>query len=305
MKKRSVNSRKYSLLFATFVALFSICTAGVSTFAWFQAEANVQVQTTSTSTTITVAKPDDYTFYYYNGNLDNSHEYVGTFDDDFTSITNSTDLSTYTTLSSIYPGKVMVFAVTMTGCSNETYVDLKLTKLTSNTINDQDPSKQRVVRSPECEINVGWAMDIYSSAVATASADGAYDALVNNPSSLSASDKFTFAKGTTKGTGAGAGLRYSSITAAKVMTLYTPIEVYKDYATASNMTLFYAVYFSDTNSTLFKEVDSGGSGTNYGALDNAKRYFDAYSSGSNLDRIYNSNCYAGLKFQLNELSLTF
>lgn len=35
VKKRSVNSRKYSLLFATFVALFSICTAGVSTFAWF------------------------------------------------------------------------------------------------------------------------------------------------------------------------------------------------------------------------------------------------------------------------------
>ena len=41
------------------VALLSVCTAGVSTFAWFQAQANVNVSTTSSTTTITVAKPDE------------------------------------------------------------------------------------------------------------------------------------------------------------------------------------------------------------------------------------------------------
>ena len=46
--------KKGSLLYATIVALACVMTAGVSTFAWFQAEANVRVSATNSSTTITV-----------------------------------------------------------------------------------------------------------------------------------------------------------------------------------------------------------------------------------------------------------
>ena len=50
--------QKYPLVFATIVSFLSVCTAGVSTFAWFQAQANVNVRATESSTTITVSNPD-------------------------------------------------------------------------------------------------------------------------------------------------------------------------------------------------------------------------------------------------------
>lgn len=298
MAKNGMNTKRYSLVFATAVAFCTVCAAGVSTFAWFQANASATVTTSSTSTTITVSKPDDYTLYYYNGNL-SSHTYTGTFSSDFTAITNSSDLSTYTTLNAIYPGKIMVFAVTMTSCDTSNYIDLKLTKVTSNTINDQDGSKHRYRRSPQTEVNIGWAIDIYSAAVATASVNGSYNTMVNNPGSLSAQDKFSFAIGTTKAASLAGEI------SSNVITLSTPIELYRSLATATNMTLFYSVYFSDASTTWFKETNAGGSESYYAPQSNATRYFDQYSSGTNNDKLYNSNCYAGLRFQLNELSLTF
>ena len=50
---------KYSMVFATMVAMLSVCTAGVSTFAWFQASSEVRVSAASSSTTITVADPSE------------------------------------------------------------------------------------------------------------------------------------------------------------------------------------------------------------------------------------------------------
>ena len=68
MKKRSVNSRKYSLIFATFVALFSICTAGVSTFAWFaltyankMAYGSATIQTTDSNLQVSIQSYDGST----------------------------------------------------------------------------------------------------------------------------------------------------------------------------------------------------------------------------------------------------
>ena len=55
MQKRA---QKYPLVFATIVSFLSVCTAGVSTFAWFQAQANVNVRASESSTTITVSNPD-------------------------------------------------------------------------------------------------------------------------------------------------------------------------------------------------------------------------------------------------------
>lgn len=50
---------KYSMVFAAMVAMLSVCTAGVSTFAWFQASSEVRVSAASSSTTITVADPGE------------------------------------------------------------------------------------------------------------------------------------------------------------------------------------------------------------------------------------------------------
>lgn len=56
--KKARHRKKYSLVFATVVAMLSVCTAGVSTFAWFQANAEVSVSSTYATTTITVADPN-------------------------------------------------------------------------------------------------------------------------------------------------------------------------------------------------------------------------------------------------------
>ena len=67
---------------------------GVSTFAWFQASANVEIETTNTSTTITVSKPEDFVFYAYKGNTTSTPwARKGTsFDDDFIEVDNAEKL---------------------------------------------------------------------------------------------------------------------------------------------------------------------------------------------------------------------
>lgn len=68
-------SSKYSLVFATLIAFSCVCTAGVSTFAWFQANSRVSISPESATTNITVSSPDeielgaDPTIYAYNDNF--------------------------------------------------------------------------------------------------------------------------------------------------------------------------------------------------------------------------------------------
>lgn len=78
-KKTSLKSRRYSLIFTTIVACLSVFTLGVSTYAWYQANADVQIHTESEEATITVSKPDDAKFYYFKGNGDpgTPSSYVG------------------------------------------------------------------------------------------------------------------------------------------------------------------------------------------------------------------------------------
>lgn len=76
--RKLIKPRKYPLVFATIIAFTMVLATAVSTFAWFQAEANVQVQTTSTSATITVQAPDDLVkFYYFKGNGTPGGDYTG------------------------------------------------------------------------------------------------------------------------------------------------------------------------------------------------------------------------------------
>ena len=79
MKEILVRKRKTTLLFTTAVALLAVLSLGVSTYAWFQANADVQIATESESAEITVSAPDDMvTFYYFKGNgIPGSADYTG------------------------------------------------------------------------------------------------------------------------------------------------------------------------------------------------------------------------------------
>ena len=100
-----------SLIASVAIGLLAISTAGVSTYAWFQANASATINATSASTTITVSKPDDYTFYAYKGNKLDSWDSSGTFNNDFVALTTSSLVNTYTSFEGIYPGKNMIFAL--------------------------------------------------------------------------------------------------------------------------------------------------------------------------------------------------
>lgn len=74
----SSKSRRYPLVFATITAFMTVCSAGVSTFAWFQAESRVRINTTSSEANITVQAPESVKFYYFKGNgVPGSAEYTG------------------------------------------------------------------------------------------------------------------------------------------------------------------------------------------------------------------------------------
>jgi len=79
MKEMKFRKRKTTLLFTTVVALLAVLSLGVSTYAWFQANADVQIATESESAEITVSAPDDMVkFYYFKGNGEpGTSEYTG------------------------------------------------------------------------------------------------------------------------------------------------------------------------------------------------------------------------------------
>ena len=279
---------KLSLIASIAIGLLAISTAGVSTYAWFVATNSAGSTATTESTTISTSKPNEYAFYAYKGNSA-SHTYTGTFTSDFDAITSS-NIAEKTTFNKFYPTKAMTFAIKMTSCTVGSPITLNLTKVTSNTINKQDGTKHRYIRTSSKEINVGWAVDVYTKCVATANSN--YNDLINSTSTLSAGDKFTCtsANDTT--------YLAASSTTNNVITLSTPKSLYNANATATTMYLFYTVYFTNANTTWYKEVDGSGNVLKEPSSA-ATRYFDLDTSNGN------SNCFAGLSFALNELSLTF
>ena len=276
-----------SLIASVVIGLLAVTTAGVSTYAWYQATANATVTAQSSSTTITAVKPDEYAFYAYKGNKA-SHTYTGTFSSDFDAITSS-NIAELTNLGELYPTKAATFAIAMTGCTVGQPITMNLTKVTSNTINKQNGSKHRYIRGGTTEINIGWAIDIYTACSATA--DSSYNALINSTSTLSASDKFTC-------TSENSTTYLAGTPSANVITLSSAKSLYNANATATTMYLFYTVYFSNASSTWYKEVDGSGNPLKEDGTTDI-RYFDVDTSSGN------SNCFAGLNFALNELSLTF
>ena len=269
------------------IGLLAVTTAGVSTYAWFVSNSSATITANSSETTITANKPDDYAFYGYIGNTA-SHTYTGTFATDFEAIT-SLNLAAKTSFSNCYPTQAMTFAVVMTGCTIGEYIDLDLTKVTSNNINNQDGAKHRYISSTSTEINIGWAIDIYTKCVASPNSN--YNDLINQTNTLSASDKFGCTSVNTSTYLAGSRTD-------NVITLSSSKSLYHATATATTMYLFYTVYFSNASTTWYSEVDGSGNAMTVPGTGSTRYFVSDTSTG-------NSNCYAGLTFALNELSLTF
>lgn len=287
---KSSGKRKLSLMWTIISSIAMVGTASVATFAWFQASAAAEVHTASTSTTITTSKPDDYEFYYYNKNkLDTYNSPNGTYANDFELVTSS-NISTVTNMDGMYPGQKLTFCVKLSGKTVDAdSVQLKITHITSNTTVQESIAQRRVIRTgsyANMDINIGWAMNIYSTVLGTNNSTvPAYSTFITSPSG----DKFTHSPSNNSTYLAGSK-------SGNIIELTTPISVVSSTtATHSNMYLMYTIEFSNANTTYYKEVNSSGTDLPV-PPDSGTRYFDSNTSGT-------SNCYAGLSFQLNTLSL--
>ena len=181
---------KLGLIASVTVGLLAVCTAGVSTYAWFQANANATVSATNNSTTITVTKPNDYAFYYYNKNgLSNYGSPVGTFASDFSAVT-AGQLATVTNLDNMYPGQALTFVVSV---ESVTSANLKITKVKSNDSTAQPITQKRYQYVSDIdkgtEINIGSAINVYAKYYTS---NTGYSTFITNPTSIvGVSDQFT------------------------------------------------------------------------------------------------------------------
>lgn len=73
----TIQKRKSTLIFTTAVALLAVFSLGVSTYAWFQANADVNITTTSDEAEITVSAPEEVKFYRFKGNGVPGSSYYG------------------------------------------------------------------------------------------------------------------------------------------------------------------------------------------------------------------------------------
>ena len=290
---------KAKLIMTLSVALLSVFTMGVSTFAWFQAQANVNIQTESTSTTITVSKPDDYAFYAYKGNkkydyngdtVINSSDfngYTGDFSSDFAVVTSS-NIGALTTLTGMYPGQSFTFCVSASNLQEDDAVSLTLDKFISNDLRKQNNSSYHRYRcgSSNVDINIGWAINLYSLPVyTTTEPDNAYQSFLTSTGledkfQYSYSDSYTaFDGGNPDPLSAGT---YGSEANQKI-TPASAINVCSGTVTSGNTKafIFYRVYFSQAESTVYQEMTDINATARYMATaepTTRHRYFQCYES---------------------------
>ena len=285
------------------VALLAVISVGVSTFAWFQANANVNIETTSDSTTITVSKPDDYFFYAYNGNRA-SHTPTGTFSSDFTAIATSSDLSRETNLTGIHPGQSFTYCVEATNLVEGRAIDLELVKIISNDVTKQSNATYKRYRhgshngGNDIEINIGWAIDIYAKGIFTNGADptGYNSDNFLTSTSYGGTDLFDYNyESTFTPTGATAdplstGSYANNIITVKNINNDDNIHFFTDTTPENKdrVYIFYRVYFSQDDSLLYSEVDSNGDKV-YVPVEDDDRYFKPYESYISSNRLYVNN----------------
>lgn len=279
-----------SLITSVIIGLLAITTAGVSTYAWFQANANATVAAQSTSTTITAAKPDDFTFWAYKGNGNDSYTPATpeNFSTDFEQISSG---SSKTSLTGMGPGQKMLFAV---GFDDVTSLTLDVKSIISNNSSKQNITKRKVAgSSPDKLINIGWAMNIYSAE----SLDGTgYKSFMSSPGT----DKFQVSADSDTSSWNVASGSYANPTITYASNAYKNIFTKANATQRATYYVFYMIEYSDNSGTWYKEVSSDSAGASeleFPIPGASARWFVKNASG-------NSNCYAGLDFAITEIVVT-
>ena len=278
MTKRE-RERKIKMFGMIGMSVLVISSLATATYAWFT---KINVTASTGIMTVSTIEQTTWQFYAYNGNLDEDYVQEGTFADDFTEITDS-NKSTLATTDGLFAGDAVIFCIKVTELGSPTYnIKLNLTGLVSNTVAQQKGNsysrkarKNSVVR----EVNVGWAMDIYT--MGGSSAD-------TYTSGVWSSDKFDY--------------NFEDGSSITVDSGANKIELYNGAAVtpvSSTYYIFYQVYFSDDVTTHFTEKTNNtyDADADYPRTDSTARFFDYDEVGGN------SNCFAALTFQLTNLEL--
>ena len=252
---------------------------GVSTFAWYQAQAAVNIEATPSETQITVSAPDDVsveaTLYYYSGNnYDNTNlkGYKGTPSMSYSDFSNEADSSAKKSLSDLYPGYKMSFMIEVVSTQNIGTISLQITNFTSSnagvSTNRYDVTGRTSLDHP---ITLANAIRMYVGATSSTAAV---------PTITSGTNKFTYGSPSASGTYNLANGIGSSLTT----TAY----------------LYYTVYFDDTeNANKFLEYKQAAKTELMDTTpnDNNNRFFKQDNSGD-------SNCFEGLSFSIPKLKIT-
>ena len=292
MSERHPVYKKGSLLYATIVALACVMTASVSTFAWFQAEANVRISTTNSSTTISVSAPEGITlgsavFYKYTGNGDYGYT---TAISSSAKVTGEGAVFEEVSASSVSvtpaPGKKMTYCAAVTATSgtiSRAGIKLKSYTVTNNANRWRLNSGKTAV---DGNVSIEEAINIYAHT--DTSCTGTYG-------SESSTDMFEFDYADP----------YNK--SATNLTLLSSTEV----TASSTIYVFFTIQFDNDSATYYEEYSATPASTpvtsstsvssvsrlySTPANDTNPRYFFNSSSG-------NSSCYEGLTFSITSMEL--
>ena len=276
MKKQT--KVKLSLISTIGVSLLAVSSAAVSTFAWFQAQAQVNVSASSADPVeITVSAPDAIqittALFAYDNNTANGYTTnVPTSYTQFTTAITSSDV-----FSNLYPGRKMSFMIKLTSSSKIPALSLELSSLNST---NATKSNLKVLNSSKNAVDQSASINILDTTQMKASMSLG-DFGLGNPGIFS-------------------GALQGKITEHEKRTFS---ELANQVASNNTFTayLFYTVSFEDVIHYLeYKKIDSS----------TYERLYTTPSDSSSSERFFaqdndngNSTCFAGLSFGLASLSI--
>ena len=288
---RREKERKIKMFGMIGMSLLVIASLATATYAWF-----TKIVATVNTGTMTVVAPDEYSYYAYNGNDPNWDSAPnGTFGHDFVQITNENKAS-LTSFTDVYPGQSKIYCIEIASKNPEKTISLAINSFISNNSTKQGLAQKRYIEGETTEINIGSAIDI--TAMASPDGSGYYDNTLHtgwlvdtNPIGPLAGDVFnpTISK-LSEGT-----------QGSPVISLgENPITIFEEDGSQdewASLYLFFRVYFSDATTTLYGEINTT-DGYNVPKASGPREFVLDPTNGT-------SNCYAGLKFQLVNLTLNF
>lgn len=283
---RSKKKAKATLIYTLALSLVAVFSASISTFAWFQATAEVNVETSSTSATITVSAPDDITItptlYYYNLNgstgykpaANNATENAFTTSN-FSAVASASDIA----LSNLHPGYRMSFMV-KADAGSASMGSIVLTINSFSAASHAGVSAHREDLTNGGKITLARAIKIYTGYATTTSGHPTLGANQFSYTSSSTTKYEIFSQAS--GIGSIAYIYYT------VEFSNDPACMYNEFS--NNSAASVSNYVSETATTLDSQESSA-------------RYFRTAGSTTDFGS-GDSNCYIGLRFTIPNLTIS-